>query len=100
MPYHAVNPDKLVKLDGDTLKFEDKGVFAMKTLESKKMLNGLTKTLLGKVQKQKNEYEKLAALDKNKPIVRQLVKDRLKHMGLNPNGVDDEGAFSKLTNSL
>ena len=37
MLYHtAQNPDKLVKLDGDTLKFEDKGVFDMKNFSRKR----------------------------------------------------------------
>ena len=46
MLYHtAQNPDKLVKLDGDTLKYEDKGVFMMKNAVSQKILRGLKQEL-------------------------------------------------------
>ena len=79
MLYHtAQNPDKLVKLDGDTLKFEDKGVFSMKDKNSIKMMNALRSKIQGKVKRESDYFTKLAAIDKNKPIVRQLVKDRLK----------------------
>lgn len=68
----------------------------MKSKDSKKLLNALRKKLVSKINKEKTGYEKLAAIDKSKPIVRQLVQDRLKHMGMNLNGIDDGGNFEQL----